>query len=120
MVGRRVPSMYCSKCGSPIHEGAQFCASCGTPIETPPSSGPARPPASPLRRARPTMVTLLAVLQFVKAFGLLALGLVIVGLSGGRTDAGVLLTIGGICLAFGLVALVCGHGLWTLRPHGWY
>ena len=24
--------MYCSKCGRPVHDGAQFCSNCGNPV----------------------------------------------------------------------------------------
>ena len=32
--------MFCSKCGQPVGEGAQFCANCGNPLNgTKPSNG---------------------------------------------------------------------------------
>jgi len=40
---------FCTKCGSPLNEGARFCAKCGAPrVDTlPASSPPSPPPATP-------------------------------------------------------------------------
>jgi len=67
---------------------------------------------------RPPLVTLLAVLQLLGAAGGLLGGVVILGAvaAGAQVEqAGV---IGFVLLATGTVQLVCGTGLWKLRPHG--
>lgn len=43
--------MFCSKCGAPLTEGAQFCTACGAPVPAAASSSPfAAPPDQPIAR----------------------------------------------------------------------
>ena len=37
--------MFCSKCGTPLADGAKFCTGCGTPVAAPAAPAPAPAPA---------------------------------------------------------------------------
>ena len=104
--------MFCSKCGNEVVAGSAFCRGCGAPI------GAALDPAVVVKR--PGLVTLLAVLQFLSAALLIALGFFgfVFAENDPNTPAGFGMFVGGIWLAFGIVNLFCGIGLWTLKPYG--
>lgn len=72
--------------------------------------------------ARPTGVTILAVLAAIGGFFLILGGLALLGLGGLFASAG----LGGFAFVFGLLALALGvaelaiaYGFWTLAPWAW-
>lgn len=99
--------MHCPRCGSPLDANASLCGVCGTPTGSIPMS-------------RPTVVTVLAILQFVG--GTLAL---LMGLAGIATGAlsGTIPALGAgvaaLFVGFGVLQLACGIGLWTVKPWGY-
>ncbi|MBI2840083.1 MAG: hypothetical protein HYX75_17345 [Acidobacteria bacterium] len=102
--------MYCQRCGKTLPEGVSICPHCAR------SSLPPPIPTNTLER--PTIVTVLAVLQFIGGgvFGLGALALLAAAAS---REAGA----GSFIFLFALLAaaalqILCGHGLWQLKSHG--
>lgn len=91
----------------------------------PPAPMPAYMPP-PMRPNRPLGVAILAILTVI--FGIIGLlgGLVILGFSGLGFAMGLGplaafgAAVGAIILIFGLIAIVAGLGLWSLRPWAWW
>lgn len=77
------------------------------------------PPAS-VQRVRPSVITLLAVIKFVSAFCWLFLSVPLIAVSGRSPHGPVFLFLGIGSLVLGGSALICGFGLWKLRPYGRY
>jgi len=132
--------MFCAKCGGEVPEGGQFCARCGARVGAPvaqsvpaaaPSSvaipatvPPAAFPGMPLLSAdqvlvRPTGISILAILDYVGGalYSLAGLSLMVFGSMNKEQAAGMMLA-GFLLLALGALAIVCGWGLWTLKPWG--
>ena len=103
--------MFCQKCGNTLAPGARFCNSCGTPVTA---------PLAPISTARPTLVTVIAILHFVGgAFMLLGgAGLMIAASEGKAEDRAGFVALGVGFLLFGLLSLVAGIGLWRMREWG--
>ena len=50
--------MYCSKCGKPVQDGAQFCSNCGNPVNgTKPNNATAEKAKNSLLKSRPVPTT---------------------------------------------------------------
>jgi type II secretory pathway pseudopilin PulG len=105
--------MFCAKCGGAIPEGGGFCIKCGAP---------ARPIlTSDGRLKRPGVVTLLAILDWIGGgIGLLVSTFGLIGLFvGSPADRDALaLAIVGMLLLIAVSQIVCGIGLWKLKPYG--
>lgn len=98
--------MHCSRCGSPVEPRSAACGVCGAPT-------------GDIPLARPSVVTLLAVLHFIGGAAGLVVGALSVALGSGPGTSSALGTMLGLALAaVGLLQLACGIGLWTLRPWG--
>jgi type IV pilus assembly protein PilA len=99
------PAMFCANCGNTLSLHATTCGYCGTPV------------GSRATLKRPTLVTVLAILNLLSAaFGLLV-GILAVASLDARSD--VLGSIAGLVfLGLGVVQLACGVGLWLLKPWG--
>jgi hypothetical protein len=123
----------CPNCGANIADvNAQFCPSCGAtlasvsnpttppPISASPSYGSPTYGATtpPMKGARPTGITILAVLEILGGLALLlgGAGLAIVGAVLG---SGLVAALGGLSVILGLVSFVVAYGLWTGRPWAW-
>jgi len=103
--------MFCQRCGNTLAPGARFCNSCGTPVTT---------PAAPISLARPTLVTVIAILHFVGgAFMLLAsiLGFTVEAGST-QSDRALGIVLAAVFVLFGALSLAAGIGLWKMREWG--
>ena len=100
--------MFCPQCGAPAETGSQFCAACGAAITD---------PDAPVARARPALVTIIAVLRGLAALWWLALGLVLIT-AARQPDSAVFLPLGVFCLVITVIEAVCLAGLWMLKPFG--
>jgi hypothetical protein len=105
--------MFCAKCGGAIPEGGGFCARCGAP---------ARPVVTPDGRLkRPGVVSLLAILHWIGGgMWLLASSVGLIALLAGSAEdrEPIAFVIFGLLLLVALVQIVCGIGLWKLKPYG--
>ena len=103
--------MYCPRCGAQTVPGSAFCVACGNAV--------AQVVAGDVLK-RPGIVTVLAVLQFIGAgFCLLAaFAILTLGPLGSETPEAPEAIIGAMFGAVGLTQLMCGIGLWTLKPYG--
>lgn len=101
--------MTCSGCGAALAPQHAFCPICGTPVGA--AAG------APFVVSRPGIVTLLATLQFLGgAFWLLVS--LFVGAASRAEDSPDAL-IGAVILGgIGGLQILCGVGLWTLKPYG--
>jgi type II secretory pathway pseudopilin PulG len=102
--------MFCQRCGNALAPGARFCNTCGTPVTA----------AAPISTARPTLVTVLAILHFVGGSLLLlggTLGL-IVSASETPSERAVSIVLAFVFLIFGAASLAAGIGLWKMREWG--
>ncbi len=108
--------MFCARCGNELPAGAGFCSSCGTRVAATVDVAVAGVPT------RPTIVTVLAVLQLIGgAFWSLGVVAVLIAfVTGGQTGPGIAgLLVGlGIVGALAAAQLVCGFGLLRLKPIG--
>jgi type IV pilus assembly protein PilA len=103
--------MYCASCGAEASDGAAFCARCGRPL--------AIATAAPGQFARPGIITLLAVLQFIAAAGFLPVGLFAVIALAFESPREPLAIFGcAVLVAGGVFMLMTGLGLWRLKPYG--
>lgn len=104
--------MFCSRCGVEVISNAAFCGACGAP------TGLGVDPVKALRR--PGLVTLLAVLQFIAAALWLVGGalLIIAVTVDDDSERALMVVVGAIALLVGTLNLVCGIGLWKLKPYG--
>ena len=105
--------MLCSKCAAPLPPNSAFCPGCGTPV--------ASAANVPVVVKRPAIVTLLAVLQWLGAglWLLLAASLLMfLPASGGSDDAMVAMGVGTFFAVLSALQILCGVGLWNLRPWG--
>jgi type IV pilus assembly protein PilA len=105
--------MNCSRCGALLAPNSAFCGACGAP------AGYGGVVASP--PARPTLVTVLAVLQFLGAgvwllMAIVTLVAVATDDSGQVEPAVVALGLGLGCIA--ALQVTCGVGLLKLKPYG--
>jgi type IV pilus assembly protein PilA len=103
--------MYCTSCGAEVADGAAFCARCGRAM--------AVATATPVAMTRPGIITLLAVLQFIAAVAFLPIGVistVVVSLDSERDPMAI--AASAILIVVGVMTLMCGIGLWRLRPYG--
>ena len=110
--------MYCRKCGALLAANTAFCSSCGTPVAASSATGSG---AGVLKR--PAILSLLAVLQFIGgAFWILAaLFMIGVGITQFRQGNGeaAAIVVGAVVMGgIGAAQLVCGIGLWNLKPYG--
>lgn len=103
--------MYCSRCGAPISLNSAFCAACGAPVSLTSGAGPSL--------TRPSIITVLAVLQFFGATIWLLAGLVTtVSLLAGNPVQAEAALAGLLLVALGALQLTCGVGLWKLKSYG--
>ena len=106
--------MYCSRCGGELAPDTAFCRTCGTPV----SAVVERPDVL----KRPTLITVLAVLQLVSAaiWLLVALAMTVAALSSSSRDPGApgIIVVALLLGAVGVAQLLCGMGLLQLKPHG--
>jgi double zinc ribbon protein len=117
-------SKRCPACGLPNRKNAEQCG-CGHSFISP-AEGAAVPvsvvaqQAPPHTLQRPTGVTVLAVLEFIGAAMCVLAGVVGIGtgLEGDTSGAGVAAFVGVVFLALGGLQVVCGIGLWKLKPYG--
>ena len=107
---------YCYRCGKEIEANATFCWNCGVQLK--PIIAPA--PSLPVPRigVRPSGITVLAVLYWLSA---------IVAILGGLTYSSGLLyfvplaflalfwIVGAVLIVIGILDIVIGWGLWSLR-----
>ena len=102
---------FCSRCRAPIAPNSAFCPTCGAPV--------GRPGEAATSLKRPTIVTVLALLQFFGGTVSLLAGLfATVSLAAGEAGQTGAVVVGGILLAVGAFQLTCGVGLWQLKPYG--
>jgi len=104
--------MFCTTCGAQLTSTSAFCNACGTP------TGLGVDRTTALRR--PGLITLLAVLQFISAAICLVGGGIafIASVFSDAPDAALGVGLGLFFVVWGALALVCGNGLWQLKPYG--
>ena len=101
--------MFCSNCGGELLPDSKFCRKCGATVEP-------EAPAEEVELKRPGVVTLLAVLHYI-AGGLhllFTVGLIAIGLR----EAVIGLPLAAGLFGLGIIELLCGYGLWTLKGYG--
>ena len=123
----------CPNCGTNVVDPtAQFCPSCGATLNavSQPTMSSAPPPSQPayggyppsgtsgMRGARPTGITILAILEVLGGLALLLGGAAITAL-GGLVGLGLGAAFGGILIIFGLLSFVVAFGLWTGKEWAW-
>ena len=103
--------MFCQRCGNALAPGARFCNACGTPVTA---------PVAPISTARPTLVTVLAILHFVGgAFLLLGgIGIFVSPATSSSSDRAFTLGFGIAFLLLGALSIAAGIGLWKMREWG--
>jgi type II secretory pathway pseudopilin PulG len=103
--------MFCQRCGNALAPGARFCNACGTPVTA---------PVAPISTARPTLVTVLAILHFVGGAFLLLAGALGLFVSASQTSSerAVSIVLASAFLIFGALSLAAGIGLWKMREWG--
>src|SRR5438270_13557407 len=103
--------MFCQRCGNALAPGARFCNACGTPVTA---------PVAPISTARPTLVTIIAILHFVGGPFLLlgGIGILASGTSGSQSDRAFALGAGAVCFLLGAASLTAGIGLRKMRERG--
>ncbi len=112
--------MYCSQCGAALAEGARFCAACGAATAVPPPAPDIAQPAGELRRHRPGVVTLLAILKVLAGALWFALGVACGAFASPAPDRVAFLPLAIVFALMGVASFVCAYGLWRLRPFGRY
>jgi type IV pilus assembly protein PilA len=108
--------MFCPRCGLARVSSGGFCSGCGAQLEG--VNDPTSAATAPVPLKRPGSITLLAVLQFVGAaiWLIVVIALAATALSG---DMDATATGGAVFLtAVAALQLMCGIGLWKLRPYG--
>src|SRR5262245_40934764 len=97
------------------------------PTRPNPYAGPrhgGRPGVRPLAAAqiyqRPSVITLLAVLQFFSGLLTLLGGalFVVVAVTSEGPERVVMLGVGAVFAVFGILSILCGSGLWKLKGYG--
>src|SRR5262245_61360082 len=74
---------------------------------------------------RPLGVTILAVLAFINGVLSILGGLFLSGMAGAATAQGsagagsAVMAVGIVSIVLGVLYLICGFGLWTLKPWAW-
>ena len=106
--------MFCSTCGATIADGARFCPTCGAAA----TAGAATAPPPALKRERPGVITLLAVLDIVGAVMWALIGLGWFAISKDASVGIVGVVLGSISLVVGLTLTFCAYGLWNLKSWG--
>jgi type II secretory pathway pseudopilin PulG len=101
--------MHCTRCGQAAVPGTAFCAGCGNPI-----AGPS--PAAALRR--PTIVSVLAGLQYAGGAIALIAALGLFAAAGKGEERTFSLALGALFAVAGALQISCGFGLWNLRSWG--
>jgi type IV pilus assembly protein PilA len=105
--------MHCSRCGSPLAPNTAFCGACGAPVAV---------GVQPASFKRPPIISLLAILQFIGGafwiLGAVAALFVAVRGSGEAASDAITLVAGVVCGAIGALQVMCGSGLWNLKPIG--
>jgi len=105
--------MYCSRCGVANEANARFCTACGAPL---------LPAGEPPSRMRPTLVLILAILNFIGGACQLLLGLALLVWTLSSPAIGEARTILGVfglgMIALGALSTTCGYGLLKVRPYG--
>lgn len=96
--------MNCARCGATVPPNGAFCPACGAPVSP-----------TTLVLKRPSIVTLLAVLNFLGAGAGLLFAVVVFAFARDASDAFV---IGFLIATLALLQLRCGLGLWDLKPYG--
>jgi type IV pilus assembly protein PilA len=101
----------CAKCGALVAMNTAFCAGCGAAVG---SAG-----TNNASLERPTLIAVLAVMQFMGAalWLLIGLGGMIAGLAGGGPQPEQLVAVW-VLIAIGILEVACGIGLWKLKPYG--
>ena len=110
--------MNCPRCGAQVTRESAFCSACGNPVALGPETS----------FKRPTIVTVLAVLQFIgaamalpAALVILAVGLWYVPSQAGSqfaSSVGLAFIAPLLIASIGLMQLACGIGLLRLKPYG--
>jgi type II secretory pathway pseudopilin PulG len=116
--------MFCANCGESNPADARVCAACGMTMQVAelPNTVPATAPFTPPTPARPSIVTALAIVQFIWV-GFWTLGFVYCA---GLLAAGhvpdvvrwIVVVLTALCGGLGVLQLVCGIGLWKLKSYG--
>jgi len=103
--------MHCQHCGNALAPGARFCNACGTP---------ATAQAARISLARPTVVTIVAVLHFIGGpFMLIAAAAMLTTASGTQSaERGTPVILGVLFLILGATSILTGIGLWKKRDWG--
>src|SRR5947207_4407786 len=103
--------MFCQRCRNALAPGARFCNACGTPVTA---------PAAPISTTRPTLITVLAILDFVgRALLLLGgIGIFVSPATSSSSDRAFTLGFGVAFLLLGAASFAAGIGLWKMREWG--
>jgi len=101
--------MFCQRCGNTLAPGARFCNACGTPVTA---------PAAPVSMARPTLVTIVAILHFVGGPLMLLGAIAAFAGAGNESDRFFALGFGSALLLLGAASVATGIGLWKMREWG--
>jgi uncharacterized membrane protein (DUF2068 family) len=101
--------MHCTRCGLAVVPGSSFCLGCGNPVAAP-------SPATALRR--PTIISVLAVLQYVGGAIALIVALALLAAAGKGEERTIGLALGALFAIAGGLQISCGFGLWNLRSWG--
>lgn len=111
---------YCYRCGKEIEANARFCWNCGAqlkPLMAPPPSPP-HALRVPRIAVRPSAVTILAVLYWLSAIVAILGGLAcVVGIAYLLPLAfpALFWIVGAVLIVIGILDIVIGWGLWTLK-----
>jgi len=119
--------MLCSQCGTLLPDGSVFCNKCGATQGVPsaPRVQPVTPPqyrgydATPDVRKRPTIITILAVLNYAGA-GFYLLGAALLAFLAAKQDKDFILfaSLAGGAALLALLQFMCGRGLWNMEGYG--
>lgn len=122
--------MNCPNCGTQSPEGSSFCPKCGTSLGTPLRKAPppfpnkmqfAKAKSATELMQRPTVVSVLAILNFVAAglyfIASLALSFVTTTLNESEPKVPFMIFVA-VCVPFVILHVLAGIGLWKLRPYG--
>ena len=119
--------MICSQCANQLADGSVFCNKCGAKLGEPPvvRIPPTPPPqyreysSTQDFQKRPTILTILAVLNYVGAgFYLLAAAALTFFATKNEKDFVMFAAIAGGSALLALLQFSCGHGLWNLKSYG--
>ncbi|KAF5435149.1 zinc-ribbon domain-containing protein [Candidatus Methanophagaceae archaeon] len=111
---------FCPNCGAVLSRDNIFCGSCGAKID---EFGAVKSEKPTGTKRRPTGVMILAILNILGGIGGLIAGFGMMALSGDQyylldEEAALFGILGMLFIIIGLVDLVIGYGLWTLKRWG--